>query len=632
MGLAAFVGPTGADPASIVLMVGLALPSVLLGLLLVRRDPGNLTGPALVLVGAVPVLVQGVETWGSTVDSAEPWPVASLMAQLAGGVWVFLLAGFVVLCLVFPVGPLPGRPWNLVAGAYVGTAVLIVFLLAMDPTRYAEEGGPIPGAAPVVLGGLLFTVAGVLALVLLLAVLFTAASAVVVRWRRGDETVREQMRWFMAGALTVPTLLASGWIAQSLGASTEWSYSGFLLAMLVILPLSVYIAIEHKDLFDIDRLLSQGASWVLTAVVAAGLFAIIVAVVSASSGFASSWGPPLATFATALVLLPLHGQLRRLVSRAVDHDRSVALGRVTDFVRQTRTGEAQPEEIEVVLREALNDPHLHLLIRVPGSDEFVSLDGQPAERPLQEIPLDARGAQVGSLTLGRWSSRRERLAREAVSEARLPIEVSRMRLELRQALDEIRASRARLVEAVSDERLRLERDLHDGAQQQLVAIGMRLRSVQHRWPLPTEADTELDAAVEALSDTVAEIRRLANGIRPGRLSDGLPAAIRGLVHDCPIPVRLELDEVDPEEAVAVAAYYVVAESLANALKHAHASCVDICVGSEGGRLHVTVTDDGDGGAVASTGLTRLGDRVEALGGRLAVASPAGQGTRVEAVI
>jgi signal transduction histidine kinase len=628
----ALLHPADADPGAVVLTMLIAVPSMLLGLMLVRHRPENLTGPALVVLGAVPCLVVGVETWGSTVGAAEPWPLATVMAQVSAGIWVFHLAGFVVLCLVFPVGPLGGRPWNLVPAAYLAVATLLIMVRALDPTLYSAGGGLIPGAAPLAMGDGSLMAFGLLSLVSLLAVLFTAASAQVVRYRRGPQAVREQVRWFMAGALSVPILLGAGWIAQGLGASTTWSYTGFLLAVMLVLPATVYLAIQSRDLLDIDRLLSQGSSWFLTAVVAAGLFTSIVAVLSRASGIAAGWGPTVATFVTALVLLPLHQQLHRVVGRTLDHDRTVAIDRVVDFVRRTRAGQAQPEEVEEVLRGALDDPGLQLLICIPGSEPYFSLDGRRVDPPAREIPLEARGDQVGALVLGHWSARRERLAREAVAEARLPIEVSRMRLELRRALDEVRASRARLVEAVSEERVRLERDLHDGAQQQLVAVGMRLRSIQHRWPQAPEADAELDAAVLALEDTVTEIRRLANGVRPGRLADGLGAAVRGLVHSCPVPVHLDLAETDPDEPVADAAYYVVAESLANTLKHASASSVDIGVRPAGGRLRVTVQDDGSGGAVAGTGLTRLRDRVEALGGQLTVTSPPGHGTTVEAVL
>ncbi|GAA0912431.1 hypothetical protein GCM10009558_019720 [Virgisporangium aurantiacum] len=219
-------------------------------------------------------------------------------------------------------------------------------------------------------------------------------------------------------------------------------------------------------------------------------------------------------------------------------------------------------------------------------------------------------------------------------EARLPLEVSRLRVELRRALADARASRTRLVEGVADERRRLERDLHDGAQQRVLAVGMRLRSAQRRHPPGDPTHADLEAAVAALEGTVAELRRLAHGVRPGRLDEGLDAAIRDLVRDSPVPVSLDLFPgpagaglAGVGEAVATTAYFVVAECLSNALKHADASSVTVTLARAGGRLTVAVGDDGRGGA---SGLTALRDRVAAVGGQLEIDSPPGGGTTVRA--
>jgi signal transduction histidine kinase len=267
--------------------------------------------------------------------------------------------------------------------------------------------------------------------------------------------------------------------------------------------------------------------------------------------------------------------------------------------------------------------------------QFVDLAGDLVDTdpaPANVIPLTARDSEVGALVLGKSTARRRRRAREVAVEARLPIEVSRLRVELRRALDDAQSSRSRLVEAVADERRRLERDLHDGAQQRILAVGMRLRSVQRTLPAGGPTHAELDAAVNALEATVAELRRLAHGIRPSRLDEGLDAAINDLVRDCPIPVDLAVERAAVSEAAATTAYFVVAECLANALKHAGASRVGVTVARAGEGLTVQVADDGRGGAEAGFGLTALRDRVTALGGRLDIVSPVGAGTTVRAEV
>ena len=217
---------------------------------------------------------------------------------------------------------------------------------------------------------------------------------------------------------------------------------------------------------------------------------------------------------------------------------------VREFVRLVRDGEAPPEAVEAALRSCLDDPSLKILLTIPGECDYFDLEGRQhhVQHTGEAIPLIARDALIGLLVLGRVSTRRLRLAGEMAVEARLPIEVSRLRLELHRALEDVSASRTRLVEEVIAERRRLERDLHDGAQQRILAVGMRLRSVQRERQLDLETHEELDAAIEALQATIDELRELAQGLRPSRLNDGLEAAIRDLTRGSPIPVEVERGE------------------------------------------------------------------------------------------
>jgi signal transduction histidine kinase len=182
----------------------------------------------------------------------------------------------------------------------------------------------------------------------------------------------------------------------------------------------------------------------------------------------------------------------------------------------------------------------------------------------------------------------------------------------------------------------LERDLHDGAQQALIAIGMRLRSAQSGLPTGSAENADVEVAIGQLADTVAELRRISHGIRPARLDDGLGPALDALRDSTPIPLTLSVDpELDREgfdETVAQTAYFVVAEAVANTLKHAHASAISVEVGRRDGRAVVRVRDDGIGGVDPSSGLTALRDRVASLGGSLSLVSPPGGGTLVEAML
>jgi PAS domain S-box-containing protein len=209
--------------------------------------------------------------------------------------------------------------------------------------------------------------------------------------------------------------------------------------------------------------------------------------------------------------------------------------------------------------------------------------------------------------------------------------------ERKQQADELRASRSRIVEAGDAERRRLERNLHDGAQQRLVSLSLALRLAQSRLrDDPDGAEQLLAGAGEELTHALAELRELARGIHPAVLTDrGLPAALEALVARAPLPVELSTELADrlpgPVEA---AAYYVVAEALTNIAKYAEASLVQVRAERSNGRVLVEVADDGVGGAdpARGSGLRGLADRVEALDGRLEVASASGAGTRVTAVI
>jgi signal transduction histidine kinase len=199
---------------------------------------------------------------------------------------------------------------------------------------------------------------------------------------------------------------------------------------------------------------------------------------------------------------------------------------------------------------------------------------------------------------------------------------------------EMRDSRSRMLRHGYQERHKLQRDLHDGAQQRLVTLGMSLRLAQrHLQDGTIDIDGVVDQAVAQLSTAVAELRTIAEGLRPPSLDAGLGPAIRSLAATVPIPVELAVcdDEVPPD--IATTAYYVVSEGLANAIKHSGAGWLGVSLARRNGHLTVKIRDDGVGGACrAGSGLSGLADRVAATGGVLRVDSPAGGGTRLEAVL
>ena len=208
--------------------------------------------------------------------------------------------------------------------------------------------------------------------------------------------------------------------------------------------------------------------------------------------------------------------------------------------------------------------------------------------------------------------------------------------ERKRAERELRASRARAVQAGDAERRRLERNLHDGAQQRLVSLSLELGLLEQRFEGDPEAQRAIDQARRELAESLQELRDLARGIHPAVVTGyGLAVAVESLVAHSPVPVVLDVDMRErAPETVEVAAYYLVSESLTNVAKYARASRATVVIRHAGGRLAVEIADDGVGGADAAggSGLRGLADRVEALGGRLQVRSPAGGGTRISAAM
>ena len=258
------------------------------------------------------------------------------------------------------------------------------------------------------------------------------------------------------------------------------------------------------------------------------------------------------------------------------------------------------------------------------------LDGTAAD-PGDGFLVESGGDPVARLVLGWDSKRARRRLTDLARAAWVPIEVARLRRDLREALAETRASQARLAAATAAERRRLERDLHDGAQQRLLATGMRLRIVQSG--LDRDRAAEIDIAVAELEATVGELRRLAHGVRPSRLDDGLEAALAAVRADTPLPFELVVEELPPlDDARTLTAFLIVTEAVSNVLKHANATRIGVRLGSQETRLVIDVDDDGIGGLSSGDELTALRDRVLSVGGNLHVDSPPGGGTRIKAVL
>jgi signal transduction histidine kinase len=300
-----------------------------------------------------------------------------------------------------------------------------------------------------------------------------------------------------------------------------------------------------------------------------------------------------------------------------------------------------PGAVRDAIGRALRDPALELAYWLPEYSAYVGVDGRPVRLPSDgdarvTTHVDRGGRRVAALVHDASLRDEPELVGAVCAAAGIALDNERLEADLRARLEELRGSRARIVEAGDTERRRLERNLHDGAQQRLVCLSLELRMLAARLAEDSEEGRMLAAARAELAASLAELRELAQGLHPAVLSDhGLAVALEALTVRSPLPVALHVDvEPRPPEPVEVAAYYCVAETLTNVAKYAGASRVEVDVARTGGRLVVQVSDDGAGGADPNrgSGLRGLADRVEALGGRLQVTSPAAEGTTVRAEI
>ena len=316
------------------------------------------------------------------------------------------------------------------------------------------------------------------------------------------------------------------------------------------------------------------------------------------------------------------------------------LRRAERFLGDVRAGRAEPEQALAACspRPWPRRPRRAVLLAARRRRVFADAGGTEH----QELYTDGRErTPLCTAVRSSWAWRchralgSARVSPRAVLEmsSGLGIEIARLRVEQRRQIEEVEASRARIVSAGNEERRRIERNLHDGAQQRLVSIGLALRHAQHELGPGLEGPrSAIDGAVEEITLAIEELRELARGVRPAQLDDGLGAALRDLAQRAPLPVNVTATSERVDGDLEAAAYFIACEGLTNAVKHARATRVSLSAERSHGQLIVAVTDDDVGGAVADagSGLRGLSDRVGAHNGVLRIESVPGAGTRLVA--
>jgi signal transduction histidine kinase len=329
-------------------------------------------------------------------------------------------------------------------------------------------------------------------------------------------------------------------------------------------------------------------------------------------------------------ILLLAGHLRARLARSA----------VGDLLLELR-GEPGASQLQRAVARALGDPSLTLAYWLREFGSYADPDGKAITLPdpgeARSVTLIKRdGARVAALLHDPSLDDEPELLDSVAAAVSISLENAQLHVELRARLEELRGSRARIVESAQRERQRLERNLHDGAQQRLVALSLDLGLLEQQLDGDPAATKRIDNARREVAASLDELREIARGLHPAVVTGhGLGVALEQLTARAAVPIRLSVRlRGRLSEPIEVASYYVVAESLANVAKHAQATAAKVDVSRAKGLLLVEITDNGVGGADTErgSGLRGLADRVEALGGRLRVWSPVGGGTRVQAAI
>jgi signal transduction histidine kinase len=572
-------------------------------------------------------VIDGYAAYGAVARRGS-LPAADFVAVVGDLTFIPWLMILTLILLVTPGGRVHGPRWRIAAWAAMVSGAAAVVLHLLEPYRgdYASLGLI---HNPIALNSLAtpLQMAGFVALIVLQAVLLAAAAAIVFRFRRAKDGRRRQLRWMAFAAIPFPALVVGAFVAASLD-------NQVLLAIMAggfvaIIPIAAGLAIEQDHLYDADRLLSRGLTYGLLTALVVACYAVVVVFVGDSLGDlggGSQVPAVVATLAAMSVAAPMRRWIQDGIDRRFNRRRFEAVATVQRFVRDPSPGVS----LEDVLRSATGDPALAVAYWIDDRALWVTAGGEPGSGGEPFVEVARNGAPLARISFD--TTRAERTVVEAASAAGLSeLENVRLRAAIALQLVEVRESRSRIVAAQLAERRKIERNLHDGAQQRLLALALQLRAAEMSGT-PARAFQTLGSAVDEIQLAVRELRDLANGLHPSVLADGgLQAALDTLAAHTAVKVRLEATVERFAPATEEAAWFIACEAVTNAVKHAVPTMVEIRACEENGRLVLVIEDDGIGGAdPAGRGLRGIADRAEAAGGRLRVEARPGGGTIVVA--
>ena len=622
----------GGEPlGSMSITMGLSLPGFAAAILTLR--PRDRVGWVLGALGMLRAFSVFALAWSyhGLVAAPGSLPWASPASLVGGMALVATPVLFPLMVAWLPDGrPSPSFSWIPKAVAVVASPLLLVAVLG-----WSEQGAELlTGSGPATARNSL--VDAILGVVLVGASGLAALGLVgfLEKWRLSDGVLRQQLKWVVFGVVVA--------VATNIAAAAVPSLWAVRLGGFVAMLAAVGVAVFRYRLFDIDRLITG-------TILYGALTAILLTVVASTGALAGSTfrlGSPTSVVAASLVtaivlvvLKPVHGWAQDRLDRLFDRGGWEATRRIRAFTASSGREPPEPGALQELLRDVLDDPHLTLGYRFADGAHLDPF-GRAVAAPPDGLVVDVLALGSGEAVVAHRPATAgdgNRL-RRVLEESVVAFEHGRVQADLERQLSALRDSRTRLVAAGDTERRRIERDIHDGAQSQLVALGLALRRGQRsaKADLGDEAHALIDQAVTGIQDAIGELRRFAQGVMsPVLVSNGIAAAVTELAARLPVPVAVDLDIPHrPPEGIESVLWYVTCEATTNTLKHAPGVAITISIRADHDQLRAEVTDAGPGGATVAhgSGLRGLTDRVEAIGGRLEVISPTAGGTTVRAVI
>ena len=624
---------------------------IAVGWAIVTRQPRNTIGWLLIAIPVTVMLSIAVGDYATAALKTRPGtlPFGVAAAWLDRWLIVVALGMFIPIFLLFPDGKLPSRRWRPVLWLFIGSFAVTIGSFAITPGQLTGAFADIadtdvtnplgvqaleaPLKAITQIAGFAMFASGLL-----------AGASLFVRYRGASQEVRQQIRWlaFVAAAFIVELVAVfavsaiagdSSGVGEAVGNIMFW----VVMATLVFgIPLACGIAILKYRLYDLDVVVRKAVVLGLLAVFISVVYGAIVGGISALVSSASS--AALSFVAAAILAVsfqPARDRARKVADRLVYGDRATPYEVLAEF--SDRVGEAYASEdvlsrMAAVLKDGTGATGARVLLRVgPGEHEAARVGDLTDD----EFRADVihQGEILGALAVSMPASdpvnpAKQQLVEDLASQAGLVLRNVRL-------IEELRASRQRLVAAQDEERRKLERNLHDGAQQQLVALAVQLKLLEQTAGKDPSRDQQLAAKLGSQATAALEdLRDLARGIYPPLLADkGLAAALENQARKAAVPTTVETDSVGryPQEIEATI-YFCTLEALNNVAKYAEASRAVVRLSQRNGHIEFAVEDDGQGfdpsAGTYGTGLQGMADRLDAVGGELRVESAPGSGSTI----